>query len=134
MRATLSPAGILILFIIVTALVGFSYIVFTQFLDGFPQQPNAETPGTSSLAIDDVKGGNIIYIKNTGTRDLTTDQIEVQIDGSFSPCVFDVDVIKPGKTEVCEVPTRCNFGSLLKISTDLNSDTVTCPPSSGITA
>jgi len=132
MKATLSPAAVLILFVIVTAFVGFSYVVFTQFLAGFPQQLNAETSGTSGLAIDDVRGGNIVYVKNTGTRDLTTDQIGVQIDGSPSPCIFDVSVISPGKTEVCELHRRCSFGSILVVSTDSDSDTVTCPPSSGI--
>ena len=127
MKATLSPIPILILFVTVTAFVGFSYIIFTQFLE-VPQNPSNSKTG---LEINDVNGGNIVYVKNTGTRNIITDQIKASIDGSSLPCIFDVSVISPGKTEVCELPRKCNFGALLKVSADLESDTVTCPPSSG---
>ena len=128
MKAIISPGALVILFIIVTAFVGFSYIVFTQFFEIPQNSSNLK----EKLEISDVKGGNIVYIKNTGAKDLVTDKIKTSVDGLSVPCTFDVPVIKSDKTEICELPRKCNFGSLLRVSAESYYDEVTCPPSSGI--
>jgi hypothetical protein len=108
-------------------MVGFSYLMFSQFFT-FPDkvtETNKDGPEYRGIKIDNVEE-NLVYVRNTGTRDIVTSQIKVFVDGQPVGCEFGIYSIKPNEVRTCNLATICRLGSLLRVTSNLDSATITC--------
>lgn len=101
---------IFVIFVISTAMVGLTYMWFTQISD------DVDNSGIKKIQIKSAFVNSVLLL-NTGEATIRTNEIVFYVDRGRTSCRFSFDKVEPGGNLTCLLDTPCGVGSTLVVAT-----------------